>query len=160
MICISQVNLYCFTHHVYDDTLDEPEERYEDKYPLDNAKCSDDPIRVVNPSSYIMDYTPNGIIVLRYDYDSEAFFYWSNKKNIPYKVLETAARKYITTYCCKELYIDKEQLLKEKKELYEEKQKQLKEQEEMKKEDTRENDDSDSENSVFATLKDLSLIHI
>ena len=157
LVCITQVNRYCFDNYVYDDSLDDTkEELYEDKYSLEHAECSSDPERVVNPNSYVMDYTPLGIICMRYDYDAESYYYWANKKQISYNILETVARKYVSTYSCKELYIDRAQILKEKKELFDEKQRQLKEQEEMMKEDTRESDDTDSENSVFASFKDYN----
>jgi len=155
-ICITQVNRLWFDKYLIEDVVEEPERKYEDKYPLERAEVSDDPERKVNENSYVLDYTPKGIICMRYDYDSESFLYWCNKKQVPYQILETVARKYVTSYSCKEIYIDKMKLLKEKKELYDEKERQLKEQEEMKKEDKSDAEDTDSENSVFATFKEYN----
>lgn len=152
LICITQVNQYCFNHHIYNDELDE-KETYVEKYPLEEAASSNDETRQVNSNSYVMDYTPSGIIILKYDYDTERFFYWSNKKQVSYDILETVSRKYVTSYCCREVYIDRKQLQKEHNQLIEDKKKQLEEQEKMKQEDKENDEDTSSENSVFATFK-------
>ena len=77
-------------------------------------------------------------------------------------MLETVARKYVKLYCCKNLYIDRKSIIKEKKRVHEEKKRELEEQESMKKEDIKTNnsnnneDDDSSDNSVFANLKNYS----
>ena len=125
------------------------------KYDIDEATQDNDEEYRVSPDSYVLDYTPEGIIIMKYDYDEEGFKYWSNRRITNYKVLETVARKYVTSYCCKDIYVDRKKELDEKKRIHEEKEKQLKEQEEMKKEDKKENDSdsNSSENSVFASFK-------
>jgi hypothetical protein len=152
LICITQVNQYCFNHRIYNKELDE-KEAYVEKYPLEEASSSNDDTRQVNPNSYVMDYTPSGIIILKYDYDTERFFYWSNKKQVSYDILETIGRKYVTSYCCREVYIDRKKLQQEHNQLVEDKKRQLEEQEKMKQEDKENDEDTSSENSVFATFK-------
>jgi hypothetical protein len=56
--------------------------------------------------------TPDGIVKMTYDEFTKSFLYWA-KKSIPYKNLETVARKYVIYYDCKDLYIDKHTLEKE-----------------------------------------------
>jgi len=56
--------------------------------------------------SYIMDNTPCGNIVMKYDREQEVFTYYSDKKDVPYKYLETVARKFVINNDCLELYVD------------------------------------------------------
>lgn len=158
--CILSAHFNAYLDRTMKDTSDEFEqEQYTEKYPLEEAsQCEDEDYRV-NPNSYVMDYTPNGVVMMHYDYDEEGFIYWSNRKTVPYDVLETVARKYVKSYCCKNLYVDRAAILEEKKRVHEEKKRELEEQEAMKKEDTKTNDSNNNEdgdssdNSVFATLK-------
>lgn len=155
-ILISQVNRQYF--EAVDDTINEEQlelEEYIAKYSLIDARQEEDEDYTVNPNSYVMDYTPEGVIMMKYDYNEEGFLYWANKKNVPYAILETVARKYVKQYCCKNLYIDRKELLEEKKRIYDEKKKQLEEQEKMQQEDKTDADSNDdsSENSVFASFK-------
>lgn len=164
-ILFAHISNYCFgtydnANAIIDDEIDDEIEdedeiqKYTTKYPLDNAICSDEHSPNVNEHSYVLEYTPHGIVIMKYNYDSDGFQYWANYKQIPYTMLETVARKYITLYCCKELYIDRKQLQQENKTLFEEKQRQIKEQENMIHEDTLQTeDDTSSENSVFASFK-------
>lgn len=57
-------------------------------------------------NKYIYEKTPNGYIIMNCDQDNNVFQYWSNN-TIPYKILEVVARKYVLTFDCIELYIDK-----------------------------------------------------
>ena len=50
---------------------------------------------------------------MRYHKKDEGFEYWADK-DIDYKYLETVARKYVTVFSCRDLYIDRFSLLKEK----------------------------------------------
>ena len=56
--------------------------------------------------SYIMDNTPCGNIVMKFDREQEVFTYYSDKKDVPYKYLETVARKFVINNDCLELYVD------------------------------------------------------
>ena len=54
----------------------------------------------------IREETPKGEVLMYYGHETGSFIYYSNTKEIPYKYLETLARKYVITYDCKKIYID------------------------------------------------------
>lgn len=56
-------------------------------------------------NSYVMDLTPNGNVILGYSNDKSAFIYYSDK-TIPYRYLDSVARKFVITFNCPALYID------------------------------------------------------
>ena len=89
---------------------EEEEENYEDQYPIENA--NNDNLETIDTAiNYINEETPDGSIFIKYDKDAEAFDYWSDNV-ISYKYLEAAARKYVTIYCCRDFYIDREEDIK------------------------------------------------
>jgi hypothetical protein len=54
----------------------------------------------------ITETTPRGDVLMYYSSKLNSFVYHSKTKEIPYKYLETVARKYVIEYNCKKLYID------------------------------------------------------
>jgi hypothetical protein len=66
--------------------------------------------RLVN--CILFETTPLGNVIMLYNHKKEVFEFYSDN-TIPYRFLETVARKYVTTYNCKPLYIDMELELKE-----------------------------------------------
>jgi len=54
----------------------------------------------------IREETPKGEVLMYYGHEMESFIYYSKTKEIPYKYLETLARKYVIMYDCKRIYID------------------------------------------------------
>jgi hypothetical protein len=54
----------------------------------------------------IREETPKGEVLMYYSDVMESFVYYSKTKEIPYKYLETLARKYVIIYDCKRIYID------------------------------------------------------
>ena len=94
--------------------------------------------------------TPKGMVYMRYCKEDEGFEYWADK-SIDYKYLETVARKYVTVFSCRDLYIDRFSLLREKvqnlKEQIEENKKKAEEKEEEEESKEEETDD------VFASFK-------
>ena len=54
----------------------------------------------------IHETTPSGDVILLYNKETEQFQYYSNNE-IPYRHLEVVARKFVLTYDCLELYVDK-----------------------------------------------------
>jgi len=50
--------------------------------------------------------TPKGEVLMYYSHEYESFVYYAKTKEIPYKYLETLARRYVIIYDCKKLYID------------------------------------------------------
>ena len=54
----------------------------------------------------VTETTPRGDVLMYYSSNMGSFVYHSRTKEIPYKYLETVARRYVTEYNCKKLYID------------------------------------------------------
>ena len=128
------------------------------KYPIENAITETDietegeqEIKRVNENSYVMDFSPQGIVILKYNYDQEGFEYWTNPKTIKYNILETMARKYVKVFCCHNLYINRTKEIEQKKEAIEENKRRLRELEEMSEEDKP--TEEVAEESVFASFK-------
>ena len=94
-------------------------------------------------NNIIMEMSPLGNVIMYYNYDTETFYYYSDH-SIPYKYLETIARRYVITYKCKPIYISMEDELKK----YEEKMKQDEKIKEAKKQDS-----TNKPNNVFAKFK-------
>jgi hypothetical protein len=54
----------------------------------------------------VTETTPRGDVLMYYSSKLGSFVYHSRTKEIPYKYLETVARRYVIEYNCKKLYID------------------------------------------------------
>jgi len=65
--------------------------------------------------NYILEYTPLGNVYMRYNSSKEVFEYFSDS-TLPYRYLETVARKYVMTFWCKVIYVDIEEELKKAEE--------------------------------------------
>ena len=61
--------------------------------------------------NFIIENTPLGNVLMFYNHDKLTFDYYSDV-TIPYRFLETVARKYVLTYKYRPLYIDMEEELK------------------------------------------------
>jgi hypothetical protein len=62
--------------------------------------------------NYVIEHTPLGNVLMFYNHDKLAFEYYSDL-TIPYRYLETVARKYVITYNYRPLYIDMDEEFKE-----------------------------------------------
>lgn len=155
--------------------LSKKEILYEDKYKekfekKEEKKLNQEDLQNLK-NNHIIEYTPLGNVLMFYKYDKNdtddlsSFIFYSDH-TIPYRYLETVARKYCITYNCKIVYVDIEKQLKELKEnekqikIEEElnkNEKQIKiEEEELlkKKQDNCENNNSfQNSKSVFAKFK-------
>lgn len=69
-------------------------------------------------NNYIIEYTPVGNVVMRYNNYKKSFEYYSNH-SVPYRYLETIGRKYVMTYKCKSLFIDIDKEVKKANEINE-----------------------------------------
>lgn len=68
-------------------------------------------------SCFVLEHTPVGNVILHYDLENGRFHYYSDA-TIPYRYLETVARKFVKQFCCRPLYVDMEtelRLVEEKK---------------------------------------------
>ena len=127
------------------DDSEEEEVLYENEYPLDDAENDNEDMDY--NLCYITERTPDGNVFMRYNDVDECYDFWSDKKVIMYKYLETVARKFVTNFRCSELYIDRQKDIEDQ--IREEKE--AKEKEKMAEEDKKE--ESDSDDDVFAKLK-------
>jgi hypothetical protein len=135
--------------YIEDEPEKEEEIKYEEQYDIDEIEdISGNPSETV----YISDMTPDGIAFMRYNKYKEGFEYWA-EKSIKYDYLETICRKFVKFYRCKNMYIDRKRLLREKKERAEEKRKKEEELKEMEKEDFVKLNENDDDDDVFAKLK-------
>jgi len=135
-----------------DEDEEEQEEESEDSEPYEE---NEDLVSL--KENFIEENTPRGIIFMAYDNTSESYIYYSKTKDIPYKYLETVARKYVIYNKCLNIYVDyKEeyiqglnkykQRLQERKELLENK---IKEKEQKQDGDNVEN----KKKNIFANFK-------
>uniref|UniRef100_A0A6C0C6J3 Uncharacterized protein n=1 Tax=viral metagenome TaxID=1070528 RepID=A0A6C0C6J3_9ZZZZ len=92
-------------------TVDEPVP-FEYQYPLDDSQNDGDPDRDYY-NCIVLSNTPKGLVYMRYSKEEEGFEYWTDNA-VDYKYLEAVARKYVTIFSCRNIYIDRFTLLKEK----------------------------------------------
>jgi len=87
-----------------------PIQKYEDKYKI-NKELMDDELTQEKLEGlcncFILENTPNGNALILYSHKTSSFIYYSDH-SIPYKYLNTIARKYVNTYRCKQLYVNPE----------------------------------------------------
>ena len=58
------------------------------------------------PGACIRELTPCGEIEMRWDAEAEVFVYNTDARNVPYKVLDTAARKFCLDHKCPSICVD------------------------------------------------------
>ena len=103
----------------------------------------------------ITESTPNGNVVMSYYFNEKepelsAFQYYCNDRSIPYKYLDTVARKFAITYNCPELYLYlKTELMKGVDKIKQDEEKEKASTEMLKKEV----EEKEKVESVFATFK-------
>ena len=122
---------------------------YENRYPFitderitDNSGCD-----LFN--TLIMDHTPQGNVLMRYNNDEKTFDYWADD-NTQYRYLEALARKYVQSFRCEHLYINRTEELRKKLLI-------LRERHKKKLEDKKNNVKPKKIDSVFATLKSSNI---
>ena len=105
------------------------QEKYEEKYlekskQMNRHELSVEQLKQLK-NNIILEKTPVGNVLMFYNHEKESFSYYSDF-NLPYRYLETIARKYIITFDCAILYIfadeeiEKLSIQEEKKELVKE----------------------------------------
>ena len=103
-------------------------------------------------NSFVLDNTPLGNVIMTYNNNKEVFEYYSDN-SIPYRFLESVARKYVITYFCRPLYVDMEEELKESEKKRLEKENEEKLQKEKEKEELNNKAIIPIKKSVFAKFK-------
>jgi len=175
LIVVFIFSSYLFTgNDLFDDEEDEEVQQipYEKRYPINdildpiypnsNDTPKDEIIRERHDGKlklYATDYTPNGNVIMRYNHDVEGFEYWCDDKNIKYDYLETVARKYVKSFNCKDVYIDRdkniEQQLNEikKKEAEEKEKAEAETNAEEESQDTKSKKEEETDDDLFVKLK-------
>lgn len=77
-------------------------------------------------NNYIIEFTPLGNVIMRYNNDKQSFEYFSDH-SVPYRYLEPIGRKYVMTYRCKAIFIDMDEEVEKVNKLNETKMKEMKE---------------------------------
>ena len=121
---------------------------YEKRYQFDPNECSGGNIENLE-RNILLEQTPQGRVCMKYSDEEEAFEYWSDTP-LNFNILETVARKYVKTFLCSDIFIDREKELEKKiegiKEEIEANKKKMEESEE-------EEEEEEEEDSVFLTSK-------
>ena len=92
------------------DNKEEKEVPFENRYftqydELEEKELTEDFVKDLT-LNVIREETPKGEVLMYYSHEHESFVYYAKTKEIPYKYLETLARRYVIIYDCKKLYID------------------------------------------------------
>lgn len=85
------------------------EEKYEERYPVQKKNNDDIEVEcsnIPNKNSYIIEQTPEGMVIMNYDEDNDGFQYWCDG-NVRFSYLETVARKYVKSFECENLYYER-----------------------------------------------------
>lgn len=112
---------------------------------------------------YIMEYTPQGNVLMIYDANKETFKFYADK-NIPYRYLEVAGRKYVKSFNCRPIFIDMEEelrLFEERWNKHYEMKKQREIEEQMKEKENNQlniTKQADTKKNVFAKLKSYNKV--
>ena len=83
--------------------MDEIQEKvpFSDMYPYSEDYKDDYETNYEN--NVVIQDTPNGTVIMKYNGDEKVFHYWSNK-SVLQDVLNTCARKYVKVFHCSEIY--------------------------------------------------------
>lgn len=54
----------------------------------------------------LIDNTPRGNIIMFYDVYKNGFSYYSDDNNVPYRILNAVAMKYVLMFCCRDFFVD------------------------------------------------------
>jgi len=105
---------------------------------------------------HVMEYTPQGNVLLTYDVSRCSFKYFSDN-SIPYRYLETVARKFVKQFNCRPIYVDMDDELKAAEEKWnkekdEEKEKAEKEKQ-IREDAIKQNKPIEEKKNVFAKFK-------
>ena len=87
--------------------MEEQDAAYENQYFKEYDQLKDDPeAPVPSANCHVRETTPQGDVVMTYDGERGMFCYYSDKRTIQFKYLESVARKYVIEHGCKRLHID------------------------------------------------------
>jgi hypothetical protein len=106
---------------------------------------------------HVMEYTPQGNVLMKYDVSNCSFRYYSDS-SIPYRYLETVARKFVKQFNCRPIFVDMDEELRiaeEKWNKEKEEEKEKAEKEKREKEETLKQNKQpvEEKKNVFAKFK-------
>lgn len=81
-------------------------EMFEEYDNLEGKELTEDFVKDLSLNTITETIPRVGDVLMYYDSELESFVYYSKTKEIPYKYLETVARKYVIHYDCKNIYVD------------------------------------------------------
>ena len=87
------------------------EEGQEEGQDLEKGKALEKDLENLK-TNFILEKTPMGNVIMYYNHERSSFEYYTDNI-IPYRILDTVARKYVLTYDCCELYVDMDKEIKE-----------------------------------------------
>jgi len=62
-------------------------------------------------NSFVMENTPMGFVIMTWDQENKRFHYYSDRKDLPYRFLDTVSRKFVKSFDCKCVYVNIEEEL-------------------------------------------------
>jgi hypothetical protein len=85
-------------------------EEYDKKYTeelkaLDQRFLSEEDLEGLK-DKILEEETPLGLIKMYYNHEYKGFMWYCDRNHVPYRILETVARKYIIDFDCYHLYVD------------------------------------------------------
>ena len=105
---------------------------------------------------YVHEETSRGKVTMTYNSDTESFWYWTDNKNMNYRILDTVARKFSLDYNCKQICVSyKDELNNAYNKIEEEKKNKIKALEEL--ENTGENTGENKKVNVYAKFKSYNV---
>jgi hypothetical protein len=78
---------------------------YEDKY-LEKYKRLISRSNVPSKTSFVIESTSIGNVIMKYDSEKESFVYYSDHI-VPFRLLEMVAMKYVCAFDCKQVYVER-----------------------------------------------------
>jgi len=137
---------------------------YDEFEEMEEIELDDDALKELC-NLYADEETSRGRVCLTYNSETESFWYWTDNKNINYRILDTVARKFTLDYNCKQICVSyKNELNSAYDKIREEKERKLKEAEENANKNDADADaaaDGDSqekkEANVFAQFKNYNV---
>lgn len=57
-------------------------------------------------NSFVMENTPMGFVIMTWAQENKRFHYYADRKDLPYRFLDTVSRKFVKSFDCKCVYVD------------------------------------------------------
>ena len=129
-----------------------PKVEFEDLYKkeladMETVKLTDEQL-TEKTNSFVMENTPMGFVIMSWCQEHHRFNYYSDRKDIPYRFLDTVGRKVVKSFDCKCVYVDIEQEIETRRNQFEDIKQKLAD-----KKNENKIEQKDNNNDVFASYK-------